>query len=194
MAFKFQHSLDAAKILIGLWKWDGVALFLKRWTPLFNPHSERYDNMPTWVKLPHLPFKLWLLDFFKLVGGSLGYFVEVDMSFVQSSVMCMGNILVNLDLRDGLAEDILIKWGNKVYRKPLDYMGVPFHYNRCHKYGHVIAQCDLNFKRKLWDEKHVKQWWVKVDKVVPSTDAAHFNNCMDDGILEDKQSFPKTLV
>ena len=72
----------------------------------------------------------------------------------------MGNILVNLDLCDGLAEDILIEWGNKVYCQPLDYMGVPFHYNHNHKYGHVTGQCDLNFKRKLWDKKHVKQWWV----------------------------------
>ena len=72
--------------------------------------------MPIWVKLPHLPFKLWFIKNFKLVGDSLGSFVEADMSFVHYGVMCMGKILVNLDLRDGRAEDIMIKWGNKVYR------------------------------------------------------------------------------
>ena len=106
--FKFQHSSDAAKILVGSWKWDGVALFLKCWTPLFNPRSERYYNMPIWVKLPHFSFELWLLEFFKVVGDSLGSFVEVDMSFVHFGVMCMGRILVNLDLRDGRVEDIMI--------------------------------------------------------------------------------------
>ena len=65
-------------------------------------------------------------------------------------------------------------------------MRVPFRCNHCHKYGHVIARCDLNFNRKLWDKKHVKQWQVKADKVVPCADVACFNNCMDYGILEDK--------
>ena len=30
LAFKFQHSLNPTNIIIGSWKWDGDALFLKR--------------------------------------------------------------------------------------------------------------------------------------------------------------------
>ena len=33
------------------------------------------------------------------------------MSFVHTSMMCMAKVIVNLDLRDGLTEDIMIEWG-----------------------------------------------------------------------------------
>ena len=49
-------------------------LLLKRWTPLFDPCTEKYDTLPIWVKMPNLPFEFWSLDFFKLVGNSLGSF------------------------------------------------------------------------------------------------------------------------
>ena len=35
---------------------------------------ERYDSMPIWVKLPNVPFEYWSLDFFKLIGNTLGTF------------------------------------------------------------------------------------------------------------------------
>ena len=31
-------------------------------------------------------------------------------------VLCMSKILVNLEMCEGMAEEILIKWGSKVYR------------------------------------------------------------------------------
>ena len=86
-AFKFHNSSDATKSLAISWKYDSEALFLKHWTPLFDQHIERYDNIPIWVKLPHLSFELWSKDFFKLVGDSLGSFVEVDMSSEHSGVV-----------------------------------------------------------------------------------------------------------
>ena len=88
-----------------------MGFLLKRWTPLFDPRIERYDSMPIWVKLPNLPFEYWSLDFFKLIGNTLGTFLEVDLSFLESGVCCLGKVLVLIDLRNGLAADIVIKQG-----------------------------------------------------------------------------------
>ena len=77
--------------------------------------------------------------FFKLVGNLLGSFVEADMSFLQSGVMCLGKVLVLLDLRKGLAEVLQIECGDRVFSQPLDYVGVPFRSNRCHRYGHAFS-------------------------------------------------------
>ena len=59
LAFKFKNEEDAACILVGVWKWNCSGLLLKRWTPLFDSRTERYDSMPIWVKLPNLPFEFW---------------------------------------------------------------------------------------------------------------------------------------
>ena len=87
--------------------------------------------------------------------------------------MCMGKVLVNLDLRKGLAEDIMIEWSNRFFREPLDYMRVPFLCNPCHYYGHVITQCDL-LKKIPQDYKFAKMWRVKKDLVVHVADPLCF--------------------
>ena len=56
------------------------------------------------------------------MGNSLGSFVDMDLSFLQTGVMCMGKVLVNIDLRKGLEEDILIEWGDRVFLQPLNYL------------------------------------------------------------------------
>ena len=81
------------------------------------------------------------------MGNSLGSFMEVDMSFLQSGAMCLGKFLVLLDLSKGLVEDLQIECGDRVFSQPLDYVGVPFHCNKCHHYGHVYSQCGLSFKK-----------------------------------------------
>ena len=102
--------------------------------------------MPIWVKLPNLPFQLWSLPFFKLIGNTLGSFIEVDLSYLVSGVCCLGWVLVSLDLRNGLASDIDIKIGDTIFNQSLDYIGIPFKCNRCHSYGHLASQCHLSLE------------------------------------------------
>ena len=99
------------------------------------------------MKLPNLPFEFWSLEFFKLIGNTLGNFLEADLSFLDSGVCCLGRVLVLLDFRNGLAADILIKRGVFEFCQPIDYMGLPFSRNRCHAYGHLISACSLSFKK-----------------------------------------------
>ena len=104
--------------------------------------------MPIWVKLPNLPFEFWSVDFFRMIGNALGTFLEADLSFLDSGVCCLGKVLVILGVRNGLAEDIVIKKGQLVFTQPLDYVGLPFQCNRCHCYGHLLAHCHLPFLKK----------------------------------------------
>ena len=88
------------------------------------------------------------MDFLKLIGNALGTFLEADLSFLESSICCLGKVLVLLDIRNGLAEDIVIKKGVIMFTQPLDYVGFPFQCNRCHYYGHLLAHCHLPFLKK----------------------------------------------
>ena len=127
---------------------DFSGLFLKCWMPLFEPRIERYDSIPIWVKLPNFPFEFWSVEFFRMLGNTLGTFLEVDVSFLETGMCCLGKIMVLLDLRNGLAEDIVIKKGDFIFTHPLDYVGLPFRCNRCHSYGHLLDQCHLPFVKK----------------------------------------------
>ena len=95
--------------------------------------------MPIWVKLTNLPFEFWSMEFFKLIGNTLGTFLEANLSFLALGVCCLRKVLVLIDIRKGLAFDIVIKRGESIFSQPMDYVGVPFKCNRCHGYDHLIS-------------------------------------------------------
>ena len=71
-------------------------------------------------------------------------------------------------MRNGLAEDIVIKKGDTVFTQSLDYVGLPFRCNRCHKYGHLLAHCHLPFLKSQLSSlpKSNSVWQIKKD-VIP---------------------------
>ena len=67
--------------------------------------------------------------FFKLIGNTLGSHMETNLTFLDLGVCCLGRVLVILDLRHGIAIDMLIKRGDNEFCDPLGYMGLPFRCN-----------------------------------------------------------------
>ena len=87
---------------------------------------------PFGFNLPNLPFEFWSVEFFKMIGNALGTFLEADLSFLKTSICCLGKVLVLIDMRNGLAEDIVNKKGDTVFTHSMDYVGLPFRCNHCH--------------------------------------------------------------
>lgn len=77
----------------------------------------------------------------------MGEFVEVDMTFLKSCKLSYVWILLKLDTRKGLKEDIEIEHSSSSYIKPLDYEGVPFRCRRWHKIGHLVVAFPQPFKQ-----------------------------------------------
>jgi hypothetical protein len=71
---------------------------------MFETRTEQNVLVPIWVKLSNLPMDFWSLDVFKAVGNALGSFLDADMSFLDTGLMCVARILVRMDMRDGLAD------------------------------------------------------------------------------------------
>eukprot|EP01018_Ginkgo_biloba_P031210 Gb_14160 [translate_table: standard] len=99
-----------------------------------------------YVKRKVSPMKLVLGDDVKLnevmelstqmlAGNSLGIFLEADMSFLDTRHMIVAKILVGMDLRDGLADEMVLEKGSYDFTQHLDYQGIPFRCVRCHRYG-----------------------------------------------------------
>lgn len=62
--------------------------------------------------------------------------------------MAMAHIMVLLNLREGLTEDICLATKYGMLTQILDYEGVPFRCHRCHLADHLVAQCDKVFSGK----------------------------------------------
>lgn len=76
---------------------------------------------------------------------------------------------MNVNIRDGLAEDLQLIWGPFVYKQVLDYENVPFRCRRCHAYGHPASECKQPIRigmvsshqqtsEKVVAEKEIGEW------------------------------------
>lgn len=57
----------------------------------------------------------------------------------------MAWIIVNLNVREGLAEAVSLSWEPCVIKQVPDYENVLFQCRRCHAYGHPTLDCRLPF-------------------------------------------------
>jgi hypothetical protein len=147
-AFNFLQPEHAKWVLGKNWSVNFSPLLLKPWSPLFDASREKLDKIPVWVRLPALPLQFWSLDYFKAIGNFLGDFLEADLSFEETKQRKIARILVNLNVREGLGEEIDLSWGNYTHTQLLDYENVPFRCRRCHQYGHLVATCHLPLRTK----------------------------------------------
>ena len=58
-----------------------------------------------------LPLILWLNEVSMEIGNDLQIFYEVDKSYCEYGYMGMAQILVEMDLKRGLSDSIIIKKG-----------------------------------------------------------------------------------
>lgn len=130
------------------WEMAGIPIILRRWTPIFDAAQIKTGKEPIWVRLSRLPFELWSLAFVRLFGNHIGEFIDADYSFKQTRDMAMARILVLIDLREGLAEDLCLDTNYGSFTQMLDYEGVPFRCHRCHSTDHLLAQCNKIFSGK----------------------------------------------
>jgi hypothetical protein len=73
----------------------------------------------------------------------LGTFLDTDMSFLASDECVVAHILVQINLREGLAEDMELVLEGKVFKHKLDYEGIPFLCQHFHKQGNIANQFPL---------------------------------------------------
>jgi len=142
-AVTFTKEEDLVKILNISWSLDHSPVLLKKWHPMFDASTERVDIIPIWVRLPALPLQYWEDFHLRGIGNMLGTVLDVDLSFMKTHIKQVARVLVSINIREGLAESIKLKWGPEVIVQLLDYENVPFRCRRCHAYGHPIAECKM---------------------------------------------------
>lgn len=58
---------------------------------------------------------------FRAIKNNLGHFLEADMSFFHTRDKGLARILVSLNAREGLLEEINLKYRNFSYTHMIDY-------------------------------------------------------------------------
>jgi hypothetical protein len=101
------------------------------------------DKISVWVRLLVIPFHLYTLEYFKSIGKYIGDLLDADMTFEETKQRKVERIFVNLNIREGLGEEVDLSWGSYTYNQRPVYENIPFRCRRCHQYGHLIKSCKL---------------------------------------------------
>jgi hypothetical protein len=62
-------------------------MFIKPWSPFFDPKIENMTITPVWVKLPGFSTDFWSYEVFKEIENAIRAFMEENMGFLVSRVI-----------------------------------------------------------------------------------------------------------
>jgi len=81
-------------------------LYLKKWSPYFDPMQDAPSTVLVWVRLPHLPLHCWNPKSLEAIGNTLGKYIN---KYDRKEQHSCARICVEVDLEVGLPEAIQIK-------------------------------------------------------------------------------------
>ena len=136
--------------------WGQPLCFLEHGCHFVDAKSRRKVTSLEWVKLLRFPLPFWAGDIFSEIGNAIGSFLEDYFSFKECDDMFVSKFLVGTDMRVRLSKEILLEKCVHYFVQKFDYYGLTFMCLRFHRYGHVIEEYSLSFKKL----KMVKKEWM----------------------------------
>lgn len=73
-------SLTSKLLFDGPWVIQGHYLAVQRWSPNFNPYSNKRSKVAIWVRVPTLPIHLYTEEFMLELGNMVGKALKVDLN------------------------------------------------------------------------------------------------------------------
>ena len=82
--------------------------------------------MPVWVRLHNLSLHFWHNNVLIAIGNVLGKFLKTDEDRISRGILTFAKICVEVDLSEGLPENINLNFNNTQLTQPLDYENAAF--------------------------------------------------------------------
>ena len=86
----------------------------------FNEQKEPHNLQQIWAILSGLPMIFWQKHKLEGIGNKIGKFIKLENEWEQKIDRRCAGILIELDIRDGLFEEIIIKLHNSSWTQRLD--------------------------------------------------------------------------
>lgn len=119
-----QSKEDALRVLQGYWFWDQNLLALKPRHPLFDAREEMEMSCLLWINLPNLPLEFWIDVTLRAIGDALGKFIVANDTYKVNPTHFVARTLVDLDVQQGLLENLKMVLGDRFYLEVLDYVNI----------------------------------------------------------------------
>ncbi|KAJ6395858.1 hypothetical protein OIU77_021002 [Salix suchowensis] len=143
LIYKFQNEVDRIAVLKGgLYLVFGRPLILKEMPEFFDFNSAEMSTVPVWIKLPNPPLRCWSLKSLSKIASVVGKPIQSDMLTSSMSRLSYAHVLVEIDLRKTLPEQIDVSLPNGVViNQKVIYETLPKFCTFCNVIGHLVDSC-----------------------------------------------------
>lgn len=138
-------SLTRKLIFYGPWLIQGHYLAVQRWSPNFNPYSNKTRKVAIWVRIPTLPIHMYSEEFILELGNLIGTALKVDINTLaqrdnkntEVARAKFARVSVEIDLNKKLQSRFRVR--STIY--PVEYEGLNIICFKCGIYGHNQEGC-----------------------------------------------------
>jgi len=119
------------------------------------------SKMFVWVKIHDLPLHFWHHKLLEGIGNSLGKFFKINVEKVSRGVFNFSRIYIEVDLSQGLPDNIILAHKNIQWTQPLDHESMTLCCHGCQQIGHLhnaCSQANKDHKRNKKQSQKPKGW------------------------------------
>ncbi|XP_019427097.1 PREDICTED: uncharacterized protein LOC109338760 [Lupinus angustifolius] len=145
--FSFSSVEDMRTVCaVGSWSLKPGFLRLSLWTPDFNPNLQKMSHSQCWVRILGLPLEYWSARILFSIARGLGTPISLDEATTSRSFGHFARILVDIDLKGSLPNQILVEREGFAFFVYVEYENLPEFCSGCQSIGHLLSNCRRNKK------------------------------------------------
>ena len=116
------------------------------------------------IEITFFNFKIQTLKTLHIIGNALGKYI--DQAVRKDQYSC-ARICVEVDLEEGLPEEIKLTVAGWTHVQELDYEQLPFKCRHCHGHGDFAKHCKKKAEEQI-DKQNGEQWTLVQKSVHPN--------------------------
>lgn len=106
---KLNSQDECVKIWSQAWKFDNQVVRFIKWSPEFDPDSQKSSKALLWVRFPKLRQQFWDYELLMTLGKALGNPIGVDQRTISREYGYFANVLIDIDLAKPVPDMIIVK-------------------------------------------------------------------------------------
>lgn len=145
---KLSNPKSQSSILHGRpWFIAGCFISVRKWEPNFVPSKSKVDSTAIWIRLPHLPTKIYNTSILQWISKKIGLLLKVDACTSAALTGRYARICVQIPLDIPVEASISINH----YTQTLLYEGEGFLCKNYGHLGHTETICSYKLRTKKYE-------------------------------------------
>ncbi|GLJ22583.1 hypothetical protein SUGI_0425070 [Cryptomeria japonica] len=145
------------------WFFDNLPLYIRPWTPNFNPLNLEIYETPVWIRLFNLPIEYWGDPCLEKIGRTLGTLLEIDEDIIENYSYIYARLKI-IAVKQ-IPPHINLITSNGLWKQGIEIEKELFDCQKCGSKTHQAKNCRIFVRRAYSNKQRTKDkekvMWLK---------------------------------